>query len=304
MIHSEITVIISSVNPERCEETVKNIAETIGVEHQIVVFDNREHNWGLCKIYNHCAENANSPYLCFMHEDVLFGTDNWGNILINFAQTTPKCGIIGFDGSMQVLKNMYSWGYGESWGNVAHGRIEKNYDNLKLNYKYHHYRNPNNEEFSKVIGIDGFFQFVKKDILNEIKYDEENFAGFHFYDIDFSFAVSQKYNNYVCFIVDVFHDSSGNLNAEFVKSMWTFQKKWNKELSLYINNNKSKLKKIKAELRETVIIYDLCKKTSIKKIDYIKHLCIINSTGFMLLSIFYFPLNKIIREINRILEKI
>ena len=304
MIQNKITIIICSINPKRCEETVKNITETIGVEHQIIVFDNRENNWGICKVYNHCAENANSPYLCFMHEDVLFGTNNWGSILINFAETTPQCGIIGFDGSTQILKNMYSWGYGESWGNVAHGRIEKSHDYLKLNYRYHHYKNPNNEEFSKVTGIDGFFQFVKKDIWDKIKYDEIHFTGFHFYDIDFSFAVSQKYNNYVCFMVNVFHDSSGNLNAEFVKNIWIFQKKWKETLSSHVKKNKSRLKALRAELRETAVIYNLCAKSNIKKTDYIKHLCTINSAMFMLLSIFYYYLNKITKKLIKLLEKI
>lgn len=84
MTKVELTIIICSINPERCKITIENITETVGVEHQIEVFDNREHNWGICKVYNHCAEKANSPYLCFMHEDFFIETKNWGKDIIDF----------------------------------------------------------------------------------------------------------------------------------------------------------------------------------------------------------------------------
>jgi hypothetical protein len=225
-----ISIIICSINPERCEEILKNISETIGIDYETIIFDNRRENWGICRVYNHCAEKAKYPFLCFVHEDILFGTKNWGKTIIDFIAETPDCGVIGFAGGFQAQKNFSSWWAGETRKNVWDGYNGKNGTYLKINYRNHRYSNPDGEPSSQVICIDGLFQFVRKSIWEEIKYDEITFLGFHFYDVDFSLGASEKYNNYVLLNIDVFHDSEGHTNAEYIKNMFIFQKKWNKKL--------------------------------------------------------------------------
>jgi hypothetical protein len=225
-----ISIIICSIHPERCEKVLKNISETIGIGYETIVFDNRKEDWGICRVYNHCAEKAKYPFLCFIHEDILFGTQNWGKIIIDFMEKTPDCGVVGFAGGFQAQKNFSSWWAGETRKNVWDGYNGKNDVYLKISYRNHRYSNPDGKSACQVLCIDGLFQFVRKSVWEEIKYDEMTFLGFHFYDTDFTLSVSERYNNYVLLDFDVFHDSEGHINTEYVKEMFIFQEKWNKKL--------------------------------------------------------------------------
>ena len=121
-----ISIIICSINPERCEKLLKNISETIGIDYETIVFDNRKEDWGICRVYNYCAEKAKYPFLCFAHEDILIGTKNWGKTIIDFIAKTPDCGVVGFAGGLQVQKNFSSWWAGEKRMNVCDGYNGKN----------------------------------------------------------------------------------------------------------------------------------------------------------------------------------
>jgi hypothetical protein len=314
MRHSEqknpekkISVIICSINPERCEKTLRDISKNIGTEYETIVFDNREYNWGICKVYNHCAEKAASPYLCFMHEDVYIETKGWGTGIIDFMEKTPDCGVVGFAGSPEARKNFCWWWSGEKIMNINHGLTGKNDAYWKFNYKYHRYINPENEAYSQAVCIDGMFHFVKKTVWSEIRYDEKLFTGFHFYDSDFSFAAAQKYKNYILLNMDVFHDSTGSINSGYIENIFSFQNKWNKNLPLnlkYAGTKAPRLKMLHAELREMVEIYDLCKEQNVKIKKYIRQMGKIN--GIYMIPVFYMYYwtrvicGKIIKQLERI----
>ena len=52
-----ISIIVCSINPDAAEKLKQNIAATIGrVEYEVIVFDNRTSGYGICKVYNSCAE--------------------------------------------------------------------------------------------------------------------------------------------------------------------------------------------------------------------------------------------------------
>ena len=107
-----LSIIICSINPERAAKALLDISKTIGIEYETIVFDNREHKWGICKVYNYCAEKAQSSYLCFMHEDVAIETRDWGKIICGFLEKTTDCGVIGFAGGLSACRNCTSWGGG------------------------------------------------------------------------------------------------------------------------------------------------------------------------------------------------
>jgi hypothetical protein len=303
----KISIIICSIDQKRCEKTLLDISRNIGVEYETIVFDNTESNWGICKVYNHCAEKATSPCLCFMHEDVLIETKTWGKIIVDFMEKKHDCGVIGFAGGLQANRNFWGWGAGENRINVNDGLTGRNDTYWKLNYKKHLYANPENELYSQVLCIDGLCHFVKKSVWGEIKYDEKNFSGFHFYDNDFSFAVAQKYKNYVLLNIDIFHDSSGSMDKEYIENIFVFQNKWDKKLPLYLENSvtkKSRLKMMHSELREMVEIYKLCKKKNVKIKKYIEQMCKINGTYIIPIFYIYYLIKKICVKIISILEKI
>ena len=60
-----VSIIICSVSPLLLEDLKQNIAQTIGVEYEIIAIDNREKHWPIAKAYNYGAQQAKYPYLFF-----------------------------------------------------------------------------------------------------------------------------------------------------------------------------------------------------------------------------------------------
>ena len=185
--------------------------------------------------------------------------------------------------------------------NVHDSSNGENHTCLKLNYMHHRYSNPDAAAFSKVLCVDGIFHFVRKTIWEEIRYDEYSFSGFHFYDVDFSFAVAEKYNNYVLLDFDVFHDSHGYINAEYIKDMFIFQNKWKNKLPKSVNNRANN---ITAELKETFTIFMLCikKRVSLKK--YWGQIYRINKFPLFVLILFYIPIRIVIKLFYRVVGRV
>jgi hypothetical protein len=236
-----ISVIICSIEPELSNQILESIEKTIGICYETLVFDNREKGWGICQVYNHCAKKAKFQYLCFIHEYIIITTQNWGKDMVEFADKTQNCGVIGFAGGTIVLKNFLLWGDGYPnngryrYYDAANGPGRVHSIN-ELSLKYY---NPENKNFAEVITLDGLFLFVRKEIWINNPFDEDRIKGFHFYDADFSFGAAQKYQNYVCMTADIYHFSGGTANKSFYENAMIFQKKWKTELSVIAGNQKN-----------------------------------------------------------------
>ena len=53
-----VSIIICSVSPHLLKELQQNIAQTIGIEYEIIAIDNREQHWPIAKVYNYAAQQA------------------------------------------------------------------------------------------------------------------------------------------------------------------------------------------------------------------------------------------------------
>ena len=102
------SVIICSISPERLAQTSKNIQETIGLPCEIIGMDNRERKWPIARVYNEGARRARYPYLFFVHEDVKFHSQDWGQVIAG-KLAEPDCGVVGFAGSKVKLKAYGGW---------------------------------------------------------------------------------------------------------------------------------------------------------------------------------------------------
>lgn len=87
-----VSIIICSVSPHLLKDLQQNIAQTIGVEYEIIAIDNREKHWPIAKVYNYGAQQAKYPYLFFVHEDIRLLSDKWGELIIS-KLAEPDCGV-------------------------------------------------------------------------------------------------------------------------------------------------------------------------------------------------------------------
>ena len=104
-----ISIIICSKNGFLEDELVENIKTTIGSEYEIIVIDNSKNKYSIFEAYNIGIKNSIFPYLLFVHEDVLFHSQSWGEILISYFNNDLKLGLIGIAGSKTKEKIPSTW---------------------------------------------------------------------------------------------------------------------------------------------------------------------------------------------------
>lgn len=219
-----ISIIICSVNEKLAKRASENLSSTVGVDHEIIIFDNKDLKWGICKVYNYCAEQSKYRYLCFLHEDMFIYTQNWGEILVNCTVINKTCGVIGLAGTNYVPLNFVEWKIDKYFSRVSTTLSGKNKDSLRnfVNIK---------NTFDEVVILDGMFLFTSKSIWNKYKFDELNYKGFHLYDSDFTFNVAQEYRNYVCGIIKNTHFCHSKLNGSYCSDLLLFRNKWKQHLT-------------------------------------------------------------------------
>ncbi len=219
-----ISIIICSRNSDIPDSLRKNIDSTIGVEHEINVIDNYNNDFSIFSAYNKGYEMSKFPYLCFVHEDVHFRTENWGVNLINHL-SDEKTGIIGVAGGKMVTKVPASWA---AEGRYIHLVQHHNGEKILL-------KDPTSFSGSKqpAIWLDGLFLAMRKDLFNSIKFDE-NLTGFHGYDLDISMqSIVAGFSNFVVYDILLEHFSEGNKDIIYYKNLISIYQKWEKALPVF-----------------------------------------------------------------------
>lgn len=221
-----LSIIVSSVRPERLKELEENISQTIDkdVEYEIVAIPNRDNPRSLTAVYNEGASHARFPYLLFIHEDAGFVTNNWWTT-IERKLREPDCGVIGFAGTRVMLNLPTGWGVDQRWMLL----------NLNESGRKIRILPPQPKDFEAAVAMDGFALFVRKDVWEQVKFDEKLLNGFHCYDVDFTLCVAQHYRNYVCTCVDVYHNSKGSFNEDWLRTTYNiYMNKWNAMLPITV----------------------------------------------------------------------
>ncbi len=200
-----ISVVVCSINPVLSANLEANIANTIGVPYEMIVVDNRMAPKGIGAVYNQGARRAQFSVLCFVHEDVVFSTTNWGKILLQHFDENPSLGLIGIAGSKYKSCTHSGWYTGIpklDCANVLHVNREGHQKRILAQ------PNPGNA-YEQVVCIDGVFMSCRQKVWAEVLFNEHLLNGFHVYDIDFSTRVSKLYETIVSFEIDLVHLTEG-----------------------------------------------------------------------------------------------
>lgn len=199
-----VSIIICSVNPVDLSRITENIAATVGVEFELLVWDNRISQTGLCEVYNSLAAKAKFDYFIFMHEDIQFTTHEWGRNLLSFFELHPKAGVAGVAGSKYKSALFSGWYTGI-----------KEFDCATIIHRYSYgdeaqLLKPGKELLpEEVVCLDGVFICCKRSVWELTKFDQLNLRGFHFYDIDFTLRTSKLCSLAVVYDIGIIHITKG-----------------------------------------------------------------------------------------------
>ena len=98
-----ISIIICSRNKFLNDILAKNIQDTIGVVYEIILIDNSDNIYSIFSAYNEGINRSQYPYICFIHEDIMFRTSRWGNLICESFKSDQTIGMIGVIGSSVIF---------------------------------------------------------------------------------------------------------------------------------------------------------------------------------------------------------
>jgi hypothetical protein len=165
-----------------------------------------------------------------MHEDILFETQNWGPLIVqHFKQhQTGLLGIAGGD-TKGLVPSSWSCSFKSNEINI----IQHSKKRVEATHIVETYNNLPGAK-KKVVTLDGVLLCTKKEIFDQLKFDEINLKGFHGYDIDYSLQVCCYYEVAVMFDVVVHHFSDGKPDKKWVESAVDISRKWKKQLPVSV----------------------------------------------------------------------
>ncbi|MFW5960183.1 MAG: glycosyltransferase [Chitinivibrionales bacterium] len=198
-----ISVVVCSRYKQGLGTHQSHVMEASGVECSYIPVDNSENRFSITEAYNIGIEKAQGDIIVFMHEDVYFATPGWGRVLEDKFRNLDNPGIIGVAGSQCLLRDNPFWG--------ACGRPFVKGKVIHQNWENDLFLTVFSEESGdfRVAGVDGLFFAVSAPALRGVRFDEENFDRFHFYDLDLCMQVNFGYSIYVTDDILVKHFSKG-----------------------------------------------------------------------------------------------
>lgn len=259
-----ISIIITSINLDLRAQLSENIKRTIGTEHEIIAIDNTGNKYSISQAYNLGANQAQYPYLCFVHEDILFHTKNWGELIVKHLSTgnNSLVGVLGCLIKTLMPSGVYTPIKYLNRINQLQRKRDGGID--------HYYENPLNELYSQVATLDGMFLATTKSNHNKYSFDEKMLKGFHGYDIDYS--LGQATNGKVIVVYDILieHLSHGGNTKGWIDAQLQITEKWQQHLPAHVNLRKTEI--IEAETVNAEILLTSLYNNSYKKNAQVKYL--------------------------------
>lgn len=236
-----ISIIICSRTQSINSDLFENIKDTIGSDYELIVIDNSKNTYSIFEAYNLGIEKSAGEYLCFMHDDILFHTKGWGDVIQHIFRENIKVGLIGVAGAK--IKTRMPSGWWNCPNEYKEINIIQHTENNKIEKWKYGFKDGS---ISEVVAIDGVFMVMKKKI--NIFFNTE-LKGFHNYDLNISFECKNKGHKIVVTNeILLEHFSNGNTDKSWYESVMNVHKFYFKNLPLIIegiNENHTKLLEIK-----------------------------------------------------------
>lgn len=148
--------------------------------YKIEKIDIRESK-SITSAYNEAIWRSKSKYKIYLHQDTLIINKEFLIDILNIFSKDEKIGLLGVIGTKSIPSNGIWWESGSCCGKVYDSSIGR----IRLiDYPKN---NENNNEYTEVKAIDGIIMITQYDV----KWNEEIFKGWHFYDLSQSVEFSK-----------------------------------------------------------------------------------------------------------------
>jgi hypothetical protein len=222
-----ISIIICARNNDISPELRENISATIGnLPYEIVVIDNSDNRYNIFSAYNKGVAGSKYPFLLFMHDDIYYHTTDWGHKVVNHFKD-EKIGAIGVAGTPYLSFMSGGW-----WsGGMGYLYLLQSENSLSDPVMQDYAPQNVNTKDREVVALDGVWFCIRKQLFDNIRFDDKTYDGFHFYDVDTTLQVYQLgYRLLSIKDVVIHHLSKGVLDEKFLKYSIVFHEKWKKSL--------------------------------------------------------------------------
>lgn len=223
-MYYKISVVYSShlgdVEDQKFERMLR---ETSGLsEERLEILKYENYNqYSLTELYNRGLKESTHNIVLFIHNDTCFVKCGWGPVLLEKFNMSDF-GIIGLAGTNRMIRQhqgqWFKYG-GYNAGFIYHpdgkGSMEETWLCNRLNF------------IVPAVAVDGVFMAIAKDRI--ILGFDEDFKGFHFYDISFcirNFERGVKIGILSDLSIVLYHNSKGCYNEEWNRNRMKFLDKY------------------------------------------------------------------------------
>lgn len=221
--------LVSVVIPTRKieEDYVKHVKKMFSHPGTEILFYENDGSKSLTELYNRGLQESKNDIVVFMHDDLILETSNMTPKILKLFEQHPEYGIIGIAGTDKLLSGCWWQSRENMFGVVGHIQEGKRHVN-------HYSKDVFNEKLKDVVVVDGLFFMVDKTKIKK-EFNEE-FKGFHFYDISFCFEnFLEGVKIGVTTKIRVTHKSIGMVNKQWEKNKLFFEALYDKKLPMVIN---------------------------------------------------------------------
>lgn len=205
-----ISIIICSRQDDISAELKQNIADTIGCEFELVIIGNSKNKYSIFSAYNEGVSRSKGDILCFMHEDVLFRSTEWGSVMTGHFSKDNLVGLIGFAGTHFLPDSPMYW-YSSPFIS------QRNLNNDQgIREEHFHESWFGDKSIIEAVAVDGFCFFIRKELFDSIRFDEDTYSGFHLYDMDICMQVIEA-GYKVCVCRDILAEHCWSEKQQFSK---------------------------------------------------------------------------------------
>jgi GT2 family glycosyltransferase len=223
----------------------QHLLDTIGINDVEVLEYQNNNQYSLTEIYNKGLNESSNDIVIFCHNDIIFEKKYWGKRILEHFEKKSDYGILGVAGTTYFPST-------GTWWDIQSEMIGQVYHQHQGRKWLSQYNKPFGNKIMDTIIVDGLFFAVNKKNIKS-KFDED-FKGFHFYDISFCFE------NYLSGVkvgtisnIPITHLSIGMTNKEWENNKTLFLEKYKKNLPIKLES-KYPINKINSKLPLVSII--------------------------------------------------